>query len=1178
MSLHCPLFYRRISLMLRTYRSRRIRHGTAPVNLGSTMRCSSTRTRVSQDWVPQFPSPLPPMQMPPMNYSLPIPHAPLNAPPSRPLTGDIQSQANSTPANMGDMPVTFTTPAQHDPDREEGELTDREGGWPQSPPRPLGKQPGPVNGLGAETRLTQMETGRRRSKSRYSDLEEGEASPDPPSSSRASGSPYNPPMSVTEAFVPGGNINSEALHSISPSAQNAPTEDTLPDAPREPQPLSNHSKSSAQLRIQAKGALLSLAPHNIRFGELAGEGINPALLRQLYEEVGIKVPTPQSAVVARSESTRSSISSDNSKSVSQKPLENHRSDNVEPHTTAGAPVASPVAPSKPMERKELIARMLAAKAARPSAAPLSVPVDAAKDEPSIEGSATVEDPVKAGPSLATPSQEKEVRTKEKNKAQTELARQRIELLKKQGLMRNQQKSQPESVPVDKSEAAAKASGEETLPPLNPATIQHPLPERPPDPDSTGGSRIPGLFMTDSEEASPEPPPTSLQTLQVDPTPQPRATQRKRPRASDFDEPIPVPKKAFSNGTQHIPPEERLIIDISDDDELYDDDGGAMDIDCLIRNQENSVRTFPTTDVSSTQGLSASATPQYASNSDTEQLRKKDLEIQAMHRRIAELEKRNKAKLAASRTQSPYALDSPASRSPESIAAENGAKPIPTSLALHHPPSSFPRRVGSGSAEGSDDMRAKLLRKQELESGIPALDAEIQRTEASLADFRKQEASILSEIAKNREGREQLLEELHQLDLELHGISFEEVEAKLLSSPAKNDAQETDEAPVSEHASSGDATLSRDRLKSPGTGSAVELATVHEQLSSTRAEPVVCEQKTETTIGSANSHRESSPISSSDSTGSAMDESNGSSSESSGSPDPEDARQRTPPLSGAPDQMSEDQDNNDQAKTEGPHPLPERPPLAIDQTAADAVADTTEQVAGFSRDQSSRESSVSEVYEPPEPEGNDSPAGSVYTPPFDPPSPGPVELDEGPRSPSNQLQKADDVLTGKDQGLEVQRPRYHAQVGLLDDNQGQLQHTESKYSPYQSALKNFKAYRYHPKYGDEVSEGFRSLTYSHNIDPMKCLCPFEAAGGVCNDHSCEYQHFRDMSLSEDKVLVQMGSLREGKTSEEKDNYIAGLKQIINDMRRDKVKDFNTVAKEIAAYRRRFLQDPSRILPL
>jgi hypothetical protein len=59
---------------------------------------------------------------------------------------------------------------------------------------------------------------------------------------------------------------------------------------------------------------------------------------------------------------------------------------------------------------------------------------------------------------------------------------------------------------------------------------------------------------------------------------------------------------------------------------------------------------------------------------------------------------------------------------------------------------------------------------------------------------------------------------------------------------------------------------------------------------------------------------------------------------------------------------------------------------------------------------------------------------------------------------------------------------------------------------------------------------------------------------------------------------MGSLREGKTLEECDKYIAGLKETINDMRRDKVKEFNTVAAEIAAYRRRFLQDPTRILAL
>jgi hypothetical protein len=69
-----------------------------------------------------------------------------------------------------------------------------------------------------------------------------------------------------------------------------------------------------------------------------------------------------------------------------------------------------------------------------------------------------------------------------------------------------------------------------------------------------------------------------------------------------------------------------------------------------------------------------------------------------------------------------------------------------------------------------------------------------------------------------------------------------------------------------------------------------------------------------------------------------------------------------------------------------------------------------------------------------------------------------------------------------------------------------------FKPYESLLKNFKGYRYHPDYPHEVSSGYRSLTYSHQIDPNKELCRFEVASGVCNDSSCEYQHFSDMAVS------------------------------------------------------------------
>ena len=69
-----------------------------------------------------------------------------------------------------------------------------------------------------------------------------------------------------------------------------------------------------------------------------------------------------------------------------------------------------------------------------------------------------------------------------------------------------------------------------------------------------------------------------------------------------------------------------------------------------------------------------------------------------------------------------------------------------------------------------------------------------------------------------------------------------------------------------------------------------------------------------------------------------------------------------------------------------------------------------------------------------------------------------------------------------------------------------------YVPYESPLKKFKSYRYHPEYLHDVPRGFRSLTYSHGIDFKKCLCQYETAGGTCNDNSCENQHFRSMGLS------------------------------------------------------------------
>lgn len=71
--------------------------------------------------------------------------------------------------------------------------------------------------------------------------------------------------------------------------------------------------------------------------------------------------------------------------------------------------------------------------------------------------------------------------------------------------------------------------------------------------------------------------------------------------------------------------------------------------------------------------------------------------------------------------------------------------------------------------------------------------------------------------------------------------------------------------------------------------------------------------------------------------------------------------------------------------------------------------------------------------------------------------------------------------------------------------------QSLYTPYDSVLKHFKDYRYHPEFTNTVSTGFKSLTYNHKIDSMRPVCPTEMHSGQCTDKECGYQHFRDMML-------------------------------------------------------------------
>ncbi|CAG8418044.1 unnamed protein product [Penicillium salamii] len=879
----------------------------------------------------RFPPNFSPMHFPPMGYPpIPMPTGSSNAPLPQQPSSQQTSQATFIKPPQAKK-ITIRAP----PSREEGEVSES------------------VDERSLESK--------RKASRQYSDLEEGETiSSSGRSSRRSSGSPYNPPLSVS---ADPGIIG----HAMEPN-------NFIPDAvPSDPKPV----KSAARLRIQAQGALLSLAPHNIRYKELVAEGVSPIVLKRLYEEVGIKVTLDSDPTLSTHEKPSSAT-----QPSSVTPLGKEKRGVVKPNIPAPR-TAMPATPAskagKPMERKELIAQMLAEKAAK-----------MASKEPSPTGS-----------TISAPAVSEETRPplKEKSKAQTDLARQRIEELKQKALLKTQQKLQESLAPVSQ-ESPTQA-------------IHHPLPVRPPIPESHTPAALPGLLMAGSG---------GPQDVASDHTPVSRSTHRKRPLASDFDEPSTHSKKHFDPTANRFKPAEKLIIAISDDESLYgDDEDDQMELDSSSEQEPATIISSAISKVPSQTNIpgnrTSTSTPQTTIGSnDQGQIQSKDLQIQEMRRKIAELELRRKSKLAASRTQSPRNFD---------------------------------------------------------ESSAPSIAL------SSAADAEASDAGV--------------------------------------SVASRDDPVPERQHPVPE---------------APSTN--------------TNAEPA----------------RETAPLSpsrDSDSDGSAMQESDDSSSESSDSSEDEDETSHSPEQIDA--QVSSE-------------PMDIDPPMQS-QTENSEKSDDSSQ-----NGPSQRETSVeSEAYEPPEPDTEARSDGSSYSPPPFSPAPDPVDITTAltpsfdATQPTAELTNAPHVSGASQMDLQV------GTLGTENPPPNSVRENSThKFTPYTSPLRSFKAYRYHPNYAEDIPSGYRSLTYSHNIDSMKSLCPYEVAGGVCNDRSCGSQHLRDISLSDDKILIQMGSAREGQTEEEEETYLAGLKEIINDLRRDKVKDFNTVATEIAAYRRRFLQDPSRVLSL
>ncbi|EWZ40231.1 uncharacterized protein FOBCDRAFT_226552 [Fusarium oxysporum Fo47] len=138
--------------------------------------------------------------------------------------------------------------------------------------------------------------------------------------------------------------------------------------------------------------------------------------------------------------------------------------------------------------------------------------------------------------------------------------------------------------------------------------------------------------------------------------------------------------------------------------------------------------------------------------------------------------------------------------------------------------------------------------------------------------------------------------------------------------------------------------------------------------------------------------------------------------------------------------------------------------------------------------------------------------------------------------------------------------------------------KTTFVPYETPLQYFRAYRFHPQYSGSVAGGLRSLTYSNKIDVTREVCPDQLIEGACPRGSeCQFQHFENMQVPDDQILLQLGAYGNCE-AEQHDQYVEGLRELLTDFRKRKVKDFDAISNGIIEYRAKFLGDKTKILPL
>lgn len=839
-------------------------------------------------------------------------------------------------------------------------------------------------------------------------------------------------------------------------------------------------KSLQEAKKEAQKAILRLWPLGVKYQNYIDEGFDEKVIKGLFRDLHLDMPkTAADSSVSQPKETHPRQSGASNSTQPPQPSDTHPQ-----QPTSGAKEASTMtAQSKNgEERKDRIARLLAAKAAKAPTAPnppAPVPKQIKQTLPEAQPQETALAPPTTAPPKSKVWGEKE-----------RLLQQKIAAL---------QKSRAQKSTTDSSGSAAGQLSSNGIP----------VPQ-------ASGSPAPLAIPTGPRAASlPQPPapivpPSSLKqtpiaSLGLSPDTQPNPpSQRKRPVASDFVEysagPT-SPKRPFGQ----VRKETSLIIDVSDvsddeDVEMEMDMGSPVDETLPIQSsgvhgqRGPAIRDFPPlTDIIPQRQFSSpapSVTPPAgtANNKRHEiELSLKEKAIQEMRRKIALAEARRKVK------QSSGGSVTPSQAAPTPELGDNDVFPLQQNEAVDS--LSSPDRSGRASPQLSfvasparlpkpaevlrlDPQRRAERRGRLMSLEIPQVESSLQDKLKRLQELQDEQARLKAEIDQSFAEQKRLAEELQQLDttpsagspcaesLQLNG---------LLSGPETSQAEEIPPQPVEEMDDQRETQESIPSIPERSQDASVPSAKPTQDESPLPSESVTSKNDIE-----SRSERTNMPLG--DSSTNSSDSPTGI--EPSLPEDGEDAKVNVANLPAAP-------------LASQPVGTAIAPPYSAQQLdAAKSDEATPMDLDSYSLSPEVAEPASDLVAE----DGNPNPRQ---------PSSPLLEQISSVAQPREAVQEIETDTAGE---VHVVSSRSPGTLGLTEAqaHDQPAAKSNSTLMPYESPLRYFRAYRFHPEYHSAVSGGLKSLTYSNRIDPDKELCPFELNGEQC-PANCEFQHLAAISV-------------------------------------------------------------------